>query len=238
MIRIHQLYKRFGSLTVLNGIDLAIDRPGVHMIIGPNGSGKTTLIKSILGMVIPDQGTIQFDGRVVNGKWEYRRCISYLPQIAHFPDNLSARELVNFIRQVRLGAQDPRPLVQLLDLTTHMDKKIKHLSGGTLQKLNILLAFMYDSPVFILDEPTTGLDPLSLFRLKERIRMHQAAKKYILITTHIINLVEEMADEIIFLLEGRIYFQGTPDALKAQSGEHHLERAIAKIIERRHVEGI
>ncbi len=238
MIHIENLYKRFGALTVLDGINLRIDRPGIHMIIGPNGSGKTTLIKSVLGMVLPDQGTIRFDGQPILGAWEYRRRISYLPQIAHFPDNLSAQELVDFIREVRPQALDPTPLIERFDLGPHMPKKIKNLSGGTLQKLNILLAFMYDSPVFILDEPTTGLDPLSLFYLKELIYAHKAAGKYVLVTTHIINLVEEMADEIIFLLEGKIYFQGTAEALKAQAGVDHLERAIAQIIERRHVEGV
>ena len=91
MITIKNLHKKFGKVTVLNGLDLSFPNEGIHTILGPNGSGKTTLIKSILGMVIPNQGSIEFNGKQILGEWEYRNQISYLPQIAYFPQNLKVK---------------------------------------------------------------------------------------------------------------------------------------------------
>ena len=85
MIEISNLNKKFGKLTVLEGLDLSIDNAGIFAVLGPNGSGKTTLIKSILGMVIPDSGDIQLGGKTILKKWDYRNQINYLPQIANFP---------------------------------------------------------------------------------------------------------------------------------------------------------
>jgi len=94
MIEINSLNKRFGKLTVLDGLDLTIDSGGIFAVLGPNGSGKTTLIKSILGMVIPDKGDIKISGNSVLNQSDYRNNINYLPQIANFPANLSVKELI------------------------------------------------------------------------------------------------------------------------------------------------
>ena len=101
MIEISGLNKRFGKLTVLEGLDLIIDSGGIFAVLGPNGSGKTTLIKSILGMVIPDKGDIKISGESVLKKWKYRNEINYLPQIANFPANLSVKELIKMVKNLR-----------------------------------------------------------------------------------------------------------------------------------------
>ena len=113
-----------------------------------------------------------------------------------------------------------------------MEKKLGNLSGGTKQKVNIVLTFMFDSDIIVLDEPTTGLDPVSLIRLKEIIHKEREKKRTILITTHIMSFVEEMADEIVFLLDGKIYFKGSSSELKDQTAEPDLEHAIAALIKR------
>ena len=230
MIEIRDLHKRFGKVNVLAGIDLEINTPGVFAILGPNGSGKTTLIKSILGMVLPQSGEIKFQGVPIAGKWEYRKKIDYLPQIARFPDNLTVQELISMIRNLRETTSSIEELVTRFELGPFLDKKLGNLSGGTRQKVNIVLTFMFDSPLMILDEPTAGLDPVSLIRLKELIQKEKEGGKTILITTHIMNLVEEIADGIFFLLEGKIYFRGTVTELKQQTGQGDLEHAIAKIL--------
>ena len=230
MIEIKDLRKRFGKVNVLAGIDLKINTPGVFAILGPNGSGKTTLIKSILGMVLPQSGEIKFQGVSIASKWEYRKKIDYLPQIARFPDNLTVQELINMIRNLRETTSSTEELVTRFELGPFLDKKLGNLSGGTRQKVNIVLTFMFDSPLMILDEPTAGLDPVSLIRLKELIQKEREVGKTILITTHIMNLVEEIADGIFFLLEGKIYFRGTVAELKQQTGQEDLEHAIAKIL--------
>ena len=214
MIEINNLYKSFGKVDVLDGVSLTIDDKGIFAILGPNGSGKTTLIKSILGMVIPQSGEIIINGEEVRGKWDYRKDIDYLPQIAQFPDNLTVFELVKMIKNLRGKKANDQDLIDLFKLGPFLDKKLGNLSGGTKQKVNLVLTFMFDSSILILDEPTTGLDPISLIHLKDLIRREKEAGKTILITTHIMNFVETMADEIVFLLEGDIYFRGTVEELK------------------------
>lgn len=231
MIEIKNLHKQFGKLEVLKGIDLAFNRPGtITAVLGPNGSGKTTLIKSILGMVIPDQGEIRVDGELVKDHFAYRARIDYLPQIARFPENLTVRELISMIKDIRGNNSQEEKLIELFDLAPHLGKRLSYLSGGTKQKVNLTLAFMYDSPYLILDEPTAGLDPIALIRLKDFIRQERQKGKTIIVTTHIISLVEELADEIVFLLEGNIYFRGTAQQLREKTREADLEHAIAAIL--------
>lgn len=231
MISIKQLEKAFGKTEVLKGVDLELRDTGkTTAILGPNGSGKTTLIKCILGMVLPDAGEVRLLGQSVRGQWQYRSEIDYLPQIARFPENLSVREVIAFIKDIRgAGAQD-EDLIRFFELTPFLDKRLSNLSGGTRQKVNLVLAFMYDSPLLILDEPTSGLDPVAMIKLRELIQREKDRNKMILITTHIMSFVEEMADEIIFLLEGKVYFRGSIEALKQQYRETSVERAIACIL--------
>ena len=231
MIAIEKLQKSFGKLEVLKGVSLEFKRPGITAILGPNGSGKTTLIKSILGMALPDKGRICFQGEDIKGGWAYRRQIDYLPQIARFPENLAVKELIRMIQDLRGGQPDAERLIRLFSLEGYLDKRLGTLSGGTRQKVNIVLSLMYDSPLLILDEPTSGLDPVAMLRLKALLRQEKARGKHILVTTHIMSFVEEIADEVVFLLEGHIHFQGSLQELKEKYGASSLERAIARILE-------
>jgi len=231
MIKIQNLYKSYGKNQVLKGVHLDLHQTGkVIAILGPNGSGKTTLIKSILGMVLPDSGTIEVNNKNIAGEWNYRAQIDYLPQIARFPENLTVQELIDFIKDLRGETSNDKRFIQLFNLEPHLDKRLSSLSGGTKQKVNLTLALMYDSPIVILDEPSNGLDPVAMLHFRELIHEARAQGKMILITTHIMNLVEEMADEVVFLLEGKIYFQGTIAALLHQHHETSVERAIAQIL--------
>ena len=232
MIEIKGLSKHFGNVKVLDGVDLDIDEKGVVAVLGPNGSGKTTLIKSILGMVVPSEGDILFQGNSVKGKWAYRESIDYLPQIARFPDNLTVRELFNMICDIRgrENIMEDDKLINLFDLRPHLNKKLGNLSGGTRQKVNIILAFSYNNSLMVLDEPTAGLDPVSLVHLKDIILERKERGDTIIITTHIMSLVEELADRIVFLLEGKIYYRGTVNDIMEKAGKDGLERAIAEII--------
>lgn len=230
MIQINNLHKKFGKLVVLDGLDLEINSGGIFAILGPNGSGKTTLIKSILGMVIPNNGDIKINEQSVLKKWEYRNQINYLPQIANFPANLSVKELIAMVKNLRPKKANDTDLVELFSLEPFLDKKLGNLSGGTKQKVNIVLTFMFDSELIILDEPTTGLDPIALIHLKELIQKEKSKGKTILITSHIMSFVEEVADEIVFLLDGEIYFKGSIIDLKKQTNQVDLEHAIANLM--------
>lgn len=230
MIRINALYKQFGKNEVLKGIDLDLATKGITAIMGPNGSGKTTLIKCILGLVLPQSGSIQFNGELISGKHKYRSEISHLPQIARFPENLTGNELIRMIKDLRPGSTREEYFVSLFQLEDELGKKLGNLSGGNLQKINLLLAFMYDSPVIILDEPSTGLDPVALIRLKKFLLEEKQRGKIILITTHIMSFVEEMADHIVFILDGEIYFNGPKDTLVKDFKKRNLEETIAEIL--------
>lgn len=235
MIRVNKLVKNFGKVEVLKALDLDIRSGGIFAILGPNGSGKTTLIKSILGLVIPGSGEILVNDSSVLKKHDYRKEIDYLPQIASFPNNLTVSELIKMVKDLRKKPTREDALITLFGLQGFLDKKLGNLSGGTRQKVNLVLAFMFNSPLVILDEPTSGLDPVSLIHLKRLIREEKSKGKTILITSHIMDFVEEMSDEIVFLLDGRIYFQGTTEELKKQTGEHDLEHAIAAILKEDYV---
>jgi Cu-processing system ATP-binding protein len=235
MIEIKNLHKQFGKLIVLDGLDLKINKGGIFAILGPNGSGKTTLIKCLLGMVIPNRGSISFEGENVLKKWHYRNNLNYLPQIANFPPNLTVIELINMVKNIRPKPSNENELIELFGLNIFLNKKLGNLSGGTKQKVNLVLTFMFDSKLIILDEPTTGLDPISLIQLKKLIIKEKKAGKTILITTHIMSFVDEMADEIVFLLDGKIYFKGSVASLKKQTNNMNLEQAIANLISAQHV---
>jgi len=230
MIRTEGLYKSFGKQEVLKGLDLEFEKGSTTAILGPNGSGKTTLIKCILGMVIPTKGSIFVNDTAVRREWRYREQIGYMPQIANFPANLRVKELIRMIDDLRNGQGKDKPLIELFGLDDMLNKRLGDLSGGTRQKVNAVLALMFDSPIIIMDEPTTGLDPVALIKLKDLISNYQKEGRTIMITTHIMSFVEEMADNVVFLLEGKVYFHGPLKDLLEQQGETKLDRAIARIM--------
>ena len=227
---VRDLHKAYRRNEVLKGIDLDLPDGRITAVLGPNGSGKTTLIKCILGMVIGQKGEISVKGRNISGDWLYRRDIGYLPQMARFPENLKLRELIRMVKDIRNQPSSDIDLISLFGLEPYMGKPLRHLSGGTRQKVNILIAFMFDCQYLILDEPTVGLDPLALIRFKDLLFRKKEMGRAILLTTHMVSLVEELADEVIFILEGKIYFQGKVSELKTRSNEQNLERAIAGIL--------
>lgn len=230
MIEAQNIYKKFGKLEVLKGVSFSITKGGIFAVLGPNGSGKTTLLKIILGMILPNEGKVLINQKSVAGQWEYRKKVTYLSQIARFPENLTVRELIRMIADIRLTTGRSPELIELFGLEIFMDKKLNELSGGTRQKVNLVLTFMFDTPLYILDEPTAGLDPVALIQLKQLISQEKQKGKIILVTTHIMSLVDEIAEEIIFLLEGKIHFQGTVTQLKDEAKTDDLESAIAKML--------
>ncbi|WP_457623212.1 ABC transporter ATP-binding protein [Persephonella sp.] len=235
MVEIKDLFKRFGRTEVLKGINLTIRKGKVTAVLGPNGSGKTTLIKTILGLVIPNSGKILVNGKNIKNDYNYRKIIGYMPQQAVFPEDLTVREVVKMLMDVRGKGYNPKILksfVNGFDLDRYYSKKIRTLSGGTKQKINALTAFMFDPEIFILDEPTVGLDPISSSFLKDKIRDEVEKGKLVIITSHIMGEVEEIADDLVFILEGKVYLKGTVEEVIKMSGEKNLERAIAKLMEK------
>lgn len=230
MINVQHIKKSFGRLAVLQKVSFELNSGQIYSVLGPNGSGKTTLLKIMLGMVIPDGGKIQYLKKDILSDWKYRNTIGYLPQIARFPDNLTVRELILMITDVRKEPANPEPLLQLFKLEQYLDARLGTLSGGTRQKVNIVLTFMFDCPLLILDEPTAGLDPVSVIKLKDLLRTKRTEGKTIIITSHIMSMIEELTNEVIFLLDGEIKFQGSIPRLSELTGHKNFEKSIASIL--------
>jgi Cu-processing system ATP-binding protein len=230
-IRMEGLRKRYGRRPVLRDVDVCF-RPGrVTALLGPNGAGKTTLLKMLLGLVRPDEGTIRIGEQVVGADPDYRSEIGYMPQLPRFPENLTGRELAAMLDDVRgfPGRPDDR-LIREFDLEAELDKPFRSLSGGNRQKLNAALAFRYDAAVLVLDEPTAGLDPLAARVLKERVRAERDAGRTVVLTSHDLGQLEALADDVVFLLDGEVRFEGEFPELYERTGEETLEAALASLL--------
>ncbi|HEY0971895.1 MAG TPA: ABC transporter ATP-binding protein [Gemmatimonadales bacterium] len=234
MIEINALAKRFGALQVLDGLDLLVRDGRVTAVIGPNGSGKTTLIKSILGLARPDSGEIRFGGVPVDGDGGYRARIGYMPQIARFPENLTAAEVLRMLVDLRGPGVGPldEELGDLFGIAPHLHKPLGVLSGGTRQKVNAMCAFLFRPDLLILDEPTAGLDPVASGILKDKIIRERENGRTFILTSHIVSELEELADDAAFLLDGKVRFSGSVAELRRATGQDRLERAIARVMTR------
>ena len=232
MIKIQNIQKRFKRLQALNDINAEFAKGQVVALIGPNGSGKTTLIKSILGLVRADSGTIYFNNLAVKENFEYREDIGYMAQIGRYPDNMKIGQLFRMIKNIRTTNKIDEELYYKFKLDTILDKPMRALSGGTRQKVSAALAFLFDPDILILDEPTAGLDPLSSEILKAKILTEKEKGKLILITSHVLSDLEELTTHIMYLQEGKLIFYKTWQELQSETGEEKLGKAIAWIMKR------
>jgi len=232
MIQIRHLSKAFGSLRVLDDVSLDIRRGSVTAILGPNASGKSTLLKCILGLVNPGHGSILIDDEPITGRWHYRAKVGYMPQIARLPEHLTVAELFTMLRDLRGEERDND--IELFARYQLGDMGAKHLgtlSGGTRQKILAAVAFLFSPTLLILDEPTVGLDPIATTIFKDKVRKERNNGRTILLSSHLVNEVEEMADEIIYLQDGKPLFSGTMADLKQRTAEARLDRALVRVVE-------
>jgi len=232
MIRIENISKKFKKLQALDQISMQLESGKVISLIGPNGSGKTTLIKCILGMVKPAKGKIYVHEMKINGDPSYRERIGYMPQIGRYPDNMKVGQLFTMMKHIRNASENDldTDLIIKFNLISIFDKPMRTLSGGTRQKVSAALAFYFSPDILILDEPTAGLDPLSSEILKEKIIAEKKKNKLILITSHILSDLDDLATDIIYLQEGRLQFFKNIETLRKETGELRLGKAIAKIM--------
>jgi Cu-processing system ATP-binding protein len=237
LIRIQGLRKSFGRLLVLRDLDLEMPDGRITALIGPNGSGKTTLIQCVLGLVRPDRGSIFVGGQELNGDDGYRASIGYMPQVAPFPDNLTAREIIEMLMDVR-GRREglDTDLITAFDLESEMEKPLRTLSGGTRQKVNALAAFLFRPPLLILDEPTAGLDPVASRALKDKILAERQAGRSFVLTSHLTSELEELSEHIAFIVDGSIRFVGQAEELRRRTGASSLDRALTALARERRTE--
>lgn len=237
MIAIKNITKKFGKLEVLKNIDLSFQKGECIALIGPNGCGKTTLIKSILGMVLPDNGEIIFNEKSILKEFKYRENIGYMPQIGRYPDNMTIGQIIEMIKEIRNSdAVLDEDLVKAFQLEKMFGKQMRTLSGGTTQKVSATLAFLFNPDVLILDEPTAGLDPLASEILKEKIIKEKENGKLILITSHLLSELDDMITQIVFMQEGKVHFHKSIEDLLESTAEVKISKAIAKILKEKNNE--
>lgn len=234
MISFINIHKKFGKVTVLDNVSLEVQAAKSYAFIGPNGSGKTTLIKSLLGLVIPTSGEILFENESIFNDWKYREKIGYMPQVGRYPENISVGQLIDMMKNVRPHQEKvDDELIDAFKLYKTYNKKIHSLSGGTRQKVSAALAFLFNTPVLILDEPTAGLDPISVEILKEKIISEKLRGKLFLVTSHILSDLDEFTSDVVYIFEGKIQYNNSIEALKEETNEKRLGKAIATLIQQK-----
>lgn len=230
MIQIENLNKTYGNKKILNDITISLKDFGVHGILGPNGCGKTTLIKSMLGLVHIDQGKILLNNKSLS---EQREKTSWLPQHPHAPPQTNPEDLFSLIEGLRgQPAVFKEALIRDLNFTSELRKPLRSLSGGNFQKTFLILTLMFDCPIIILDEPTVGLDPMSAASFKKIIK-ERSKKSMILLISHITSEIEQLSDQIHFLLNGKFVFSGTKSDLLNLSNEQNFEECLIKLVRTR-----
>jgi Cu-processing system ATP-binding protein len=233
MIEVKGISKRFGKLEILKEVNMMLPAGECIALIGPNGCGKTTLIKCILGMVLPTKGDILFVGKSIQQEYLYRAKIGYMPQIGRYPDNMTIGQIISMMKDIR---QEEKMLDEELytqyGLSKLLNKKMRTLSGGTIQKVSATLAFMFNPDVLILDEPTAGLDPIASEILKEKIIAEKNKGKLFLITSHLLSELDDLVTQLIFMQDGNILFQKSIPTLLEETGELKISKAVAHFLKR------
>ncbi|MCB1191658.1 MAG: ABC transporter ATP-binding protein [Leptospiraceae bacterium] len=230
MISIQKLSKTYSKLQVVKSINLEIPDNNIFALLGPNGSGKTTLLKCILGLVFPDkESKLEIDNVDIAFKKPEERNMSYMPQVPLFPNNLRVKDIIEFL--IKIGKKEPKHHTELMDeLHIHdfYDKQFGKLSGGMKQKVNILQCFMYETKLAIVDEPTASVDPQTSYFFKKYLKKRRELGQTILITSHIMSEVEELADKLAILVEGELIGVDTPQNFITKNQSTNLEDAVRK----------
>jgi Cu-processing system ATP-binding protein len=224
MIQIKNLTKTFGKFVAVNDLSCEVHDGETFALLGPNGSGKSTTLKCLVGLTVPTSGELRVNGFDLwkRGR-EARQLISYLPQRVSFHDSLTAREVMAFYG--RLRRLPPRRVDEVLaDPRFHFngfaDRPVGEFSGGMVQRLGLAVACLPDAPILILDEPTISLDPAGAIRFREFLLALKREGKTIVFSSHMLADVEQLADRVAILVDGRLVALEEIGALRAQIGQH------------------
>lgn len=210
-----ELTKRYGSHEALHGLNLAVDPGTVFGLIGPNGAGKTTTLRTLLDIIRPSSGTVEVLGQSPRSAGPaLRRRIGYIPGELRLEGRIRGRQLLRHFADIS-GPVPPGAIEQLADrLGLDLDRPVRKLSKGNKQKLGLVQAFMHRPELLVLDEPTSGLDPLVQRTFLEMVREAKAAGQTVLLSSHVLSEIQQTADHVAVLNEGRIVAEGPVSSLR------------------------
>ena len=211
------LSKRFGKVQALEDVNLKLEAGHVIGLLGPNGSGKTTLIKLANGLLTPTEGEILIDG-MAPGK-ESKALVSYLSDKEYLPDWMSARQLMDFFGDFYADFDRARAQEMLTRLGIDETMRIKQLSKGTREKVQLILVMSRQAKLYLLDEPIGGVDPATRDYILDTIIRNYNPSAAVVISTHLIADVEQVLDEVIFIQDGRVTLQASVDEIREEKGK-------------------
>ena len=202
LLSVRNLTKKYSGVPALTNISFELESGRITGLLGPNGSGKTTLIKTVCGLLQPDEGEILVDGNPVG--IESRKVISYLPDSTYLGTGMAVREIIEFFSDFYEDFEEERAYDMLSRLGINADTKLRTMSKGTREKVQLILVMSRRARLYILDEPIAGVDPAARDYILNTIISNYDRGSSILISTHLISDVENVLDDVIFLKEGNI----------------------------------
>ncbi|OAI54837.1 ABC transporter [Planctomycetaceae bacterium SCGC AG-212-F19] len=238
MIDLDHVTKKYGTRTAVADLSLRIEPGELFAFLGPNGAGKTTTIKLMCGLLFPTTGTVRVGGFDMQAQGDQaRQLISYVPDQPYLYDKLTGREFLQFIADMyrmepRLGQQRIGEMIELFGLGDFIDDLTERYSHGMRQRTVFAAALLHEPRLLIVDEPTVGLDPRSIRLLKDLLREQAKSGVTVFLSTHSLDVVEELADRIGIVEHGRLIGCGTLDALRRQASlDGSLEDVFLKLTE-------
>ena len=228
-VEVDGVVKAFGTLRALDGVTLRIRRGEVYGLLGPNGAGKTTLIRSLVGLVAPEQGTVTVLGQRMP-QLDVLAHVGYMTQQAALYPDLSAEENVHFFGAINGRVDGVREALELVELWDRRTSVVSNLSGGMRTRCSLACALAHKPDLLLLDEPTVGVDPLLRIQLWDRFRKMAASGRSILVSSHVMDEAER-CDRLGLIRFGKLLAEGTVPQLKAKAGVERLEDAFLKLSE-------
>lgn len=212
-----ELRKSYGSAQALDGVSLQVGSGRILGLLGPNGSGKTTLIKIACGLLQPSGGQVEICGRAPGV--ETKKLVSYLPDRMSLPMWMNAQQLLNFYADFYADFDEQRAGELLTRLDVRPEARLKQMSKGTQEKVQLVLAMSRRAKLYLLDEPIGGVDPAARDFIIDTIMANYAPDAAVVISTHLISDVERILDDVVFIDRGRVAVAGEADELRSRSGK-------------------
>lgn len=211
-VEISNICKNYNKVPVLKNLNFTIEPGKIIGLLGPNGSGKTTLIKIMNGLIQPTSGDILFDGQKP-GVYSKSQ-VAYLPDKSCLDEQSTPRQLIRFFKDFYADFDEEKCLQLLKNLDLPLDKRLKHLSKGTREKVQLTMVMSRNAKLYLLDEPIGGVDPLARDYILETIIQSYNKEASVLISTHLIRDIENVLDDIIMIQDGEIRMHDTADQLR------------------------